>query len=84
MTGFAKQSRAAYDALDCFVALLLAMTNLTQPQFIGLEQPIRKTPLLKICKKGILLSVMEFSRMATPTQVRILPRTAGQKRRAFA
>src|SRR5882757_10306039 len=52
MTGFAKQSRAAYDAPDCFVALLLAMTNLTQPQFIGLEQPILKTPLPKICKKA--------------------------------
>jgi len=28
----AKQSRAAYDVLDCFVASLLAMT--TQPQLI--------------------------------------------------
>jgi allophanate hydrolase subunit 2 len=27
MTGCAKQSRAAYDVLDCFVASLLAMTG---------------------------------------------------------
>src|SRR5258708_987415 len=27
MTGFTKQSRAGYDALDCFVASLLAMTE---------------------------------------------------------
>jgi hypothetical protein len=29
MIGSAKQSRTAYDALDCFVALLLAMTEST-------------------------------------------------------
>jgi hypothetical protein len=37
MTGSAKQSRAAYDALDCFVAALLAMTTMVDAFSQGLK-----------------------------------------------